>query len=328
MAAWLCDLTLEQWGLLISLVLTAGALYYAYRASRTSDRSLEVSEEALRVSEEQLDHARAEAEMRADIAVDIAGGEALELAEEPGEWAPPVSGLGISHGSPPRYRGPGPHADLQVELHNRGKTTANNVRAWLHLRSTDLRPVDPGDLQPRGVPYFAPGNTKDEDHSMSVDDTPEGGSYQVALHDESMPPGMYRKWSIPMVFVSPGDTEVSYSAVSDEGASARGKSRLRVPSLEEREDRLRPKPSGLTPSELEELKEATWEIITESWEADLFATSREVRDRLEERGADVPDYAMMEVIALLEDRVNAIPENRRTAAALREHGGMALLEPG
>lgn len=324
---WASRLGFEQWGLFLSLLLTAGALYYAYRGSRTGDRSLQVAEKALRISEAQLGYARTEAEMRADLAVVFSDDEdPLELTEEPKEWVQPASSLGSISVRPPSYQGPGPHGDLYVELHNKGKTTANNVHAWLYFRGTVLRPVDPNDLQARGAIFNVRGDDK-ESYSMSVDGARSDENYLVTIHEDSKLPSTYRTFQIPVVFVSPNDTEVSYSIVSNEGASAQGRLRLRVPSLNEYADRLSPKPSGLTASELEKLKEPALEIITEVLEAEGVLASYDLYDRLTEGGVEVPDYAMLEVIGLLEDQINAIPEERRSEADLREHGGMVIVEP-
>jgi hypothetical protein len=54
------DLTLEQWALLLPLLLGAGALYYSRKAARASRSSAQMAEKALKVSEEQLDLARAQ----------------------------------------------------------------------------------------------------------------------------------------------------------------------------------------------------------------------------------------------------------------------------
>jgi hypothetical protein len=64
--------SIEAWGVLIggaSLLLSAGALFYAWRASRSGDRSAAASERAVSVSEEQLRLAREQAEMRPNLAV-------------------------------------------------------------------------------------------------------------------------------------------------------------------------------------------------------------------------------------------------------------------
>ena len=67
----------QEWGLIVSILLAAGALYYAWRSSRSgersvelAERSMEVSERALATSEEQLRIARDETEKSLSIEQD------------------------------------------------------------------------------------------------------------------------------------------------------------------------------------------------------------------------------------------------------------------
>ena len=150
----------------------------------------------------------------------------------------------------------------------------------------------------------------------------------MTLHEDGKPPGTYSNFDVPVVLLSEGKTTVSYSVVCDEGATAEGGFEVRVPPLEEHAERTKPGPSGLSAAELGALKERAWGIICEEWDEDeLFLYGEVVYDRLVGEGFEVPDYAMIEVFALLqENRIRAGGRARRGEAEFREDEGMLISE--
>jgi hypothetical protein len=336
----------EQWGLLILLLLAAGALYFAWRASRSGGRSTAAAERAVSLSEEQralaeeqrtlaeeqLRLAREQAEMRPDLSVYPESDEqVLLLREEPPKErrSPSQSGTRslLTKESPPRYQGPGPHGDVVFRLHNDGKTTATNVRGWFYFDAERLKPIDPDDiifrtsLSVRG-PSLVSG--------LSFEEVAEDGLYEVTMHESSISPGTYNTYRIPVVFLSSGLTRIEYSVVCNEGASAEGVLVVRVPSLEERSRRLKVGASRLSDEELREVKERVWRICCEEWEHSKGSLldrldSAVVYERLVAEGVELPDYALIEVLALLQDRIVTGPYFRRSEEDIRKHGGMMIM---
>lgn len=131
----------EQWGLIVgvlSMLLAAGAVYFARRSSRSGERAVNLSEEQLRLAREQ-------AEMRPELVV--------SMHDTPFTWG----------------RGQVANADavLHFEIINTGKTTAHYVYCDLQfeeMRLVDLLHGHPshyqigiGDLSPtQEVPYRLP----------------------------------------------------------------------------------------------------------------------------------------------------------------------------
>ncbi|MGH3146767.1 MAG: hypothetical protein ACRDTR_13310, partial [Rubrobacter sp.] len=233
--------------------------------------------------------------------------------------------------SPPRYQGAGPHGEIRFRLHNDGSTAASNVHVWIQFASERLKPIDPDDLV-FDAPIMAAGHL--EDHGMEVDDAPEDGVYTVRLSEKEKSPGAYRTFRIPVVFVSPGPSRISYAAVCNEGASTEGHLDVIAPSVQEHGRRMNVGHSGLSAEALGDLKERVWGIICKEWEDREdeedglgILESVTVYERLRREGVEVPDYAMIEVLDLLrEDRIEAIGKGRRSEEEIRSHGGMLITE--
>jgi hypothetical protein len=106
--------SLEEWGLLLSLLLSAGALYYAKRAAR--------------VSEEELVLAREQAELRPKLEVTNVQLLGLREAGVPEDYAQPPS-------APP------PDKVLRFKFSNRGTVAATGVRGRFFFPAAHLQPV-------------------------------------------------------------------------------------------------------------------------------------------------------------------------------------------
>lgn len=139
----------ELWGLMVgvlSVLLAAGAVYFAWRSTRSGERSVElaegsakVSERALATSEEQLRLAREQAEMRPNLYINKMGLIPLHEAT-----TIPFSKQDIVQRRQ-QYWGPDtpilPNKMLRIEFVNVGKTAAGEVRGSILLDPEFLKPT-------------------------------------------------------------------------------------------------------------------------------------------------------------------------------------------
>jgi hypothetical protein len=181
----------ETAGLILGLVLSGVAavasvvdIVISIRHNRQAARE---REEDRQLAEEQLALARQQAQMRPDLVVAAEHEDAtLVLTDEPPHHRRPSSAA-MLYAQPPQYRGPGPHGEIRLKLHNAGLTTANHVRGWFYFDAAHLRPVDPEDLEPRSLnSVTAP---RPRTFSTTYADKPSSGRYIVSIYEENKSPG-------------------------------------------------------------------------------------------------------------------------------------------
>ena len=268
--------------------------------------------------------------MRPNLEIHLEGREEpLVLKEEPLKRRVRKSELEDSffEESPPQYKGPGPHGSIFFELHNAGRTTANNVRGWLYFESARLKPINPNDLEFRTYHTFIdPPAAKHKNFGVYFDDTPADGLYRVTFREDNKLPGTYRSFEVPVVFVSLGLTHVTYSFVCDEGAKEEGFIELKVPSVEEHARRIGMGVSGMSDEQKTKLKESVWEAIREEWNGEWIESTK-IYERIVGEGAEVPDYAMIEVLNLLQDdRIRVVTHERRSEEEIKRDGGETIIQ--
>jgi hypothetical protein len=167
-AAWevMQDLSFEQWSILASLIVSAGALYYAWKASRSSEAELELArQEALRHPKLELSDATLiDAQEVDDV---IRTREAKEKWREPlkramaedmespdtrggfrvfGEAAEKIEKAAKSLGGYTveqiLYDGPYPDLVLTFELRNMGRRVAKDVWGEVAVEGSFLEPIE------------------------------------------------------------------------------------------------------------------------------------------------------------------------------------------
>lgn len=232
--AWLRGLSFEQWGLLLSLLVAGagllvgiGALLYARRASRTSDRTLEVSEEELKIArEEALRYPKLQASdgilKDADEYEDIVRTREampkwrevegkLRFREEPNleggfdvgkiyeNLEQVMEEVGDYKMWQLQHKGPLPDLVLLFELRNVGRRTAREVSGTLSF--------EPGTLKPLTFPGMS-------GHSVSEDGT------RIELQVGTVPPAYtdhVRRFRVALLKESDGRTSAKATFVTPEG---------------------------------------------------------------------------------------------------------------
>lgn len=252
--------SLGQWVLLLSILLNIAAAWYAYRSSRSGERSVligqksaETSEKSLAVSEEQLKIARDQAARRPKLeVVNIAllpteNVEAIrekirvveeereakerEAKGEDPEYCPERLVESRSGVRPDDYEGRLPNAVVDVMLVNRGGATANSITGWLYFEIDRLRPIPYfSDLGPGTM--FVPGRL----YRVTV-----GGDQDSPLFPSpSVGADIYRDkldFLISVLVTSenlPATTNIGYEFVTPSGDSVRGDYSLELPNWLER----------------------------------------------------------------------------------------------
>lgn len=176
-------LSLEQWGLLASLLIGAGALYYANRATRVSVKQLELArEEALRHPNlEVCGVTVANAEGFEELAETRAAQKAWQEARESEEQEDFVGALLDDENSSftleqALYEGPYPGLVLTFELRNRGNRAASEVSGKVA--------VDPNLLEPLKFPGFNGSNLNEQEGTirLSVGAVPPARSGEVVIY--------------------------------------------------------------------------------------------------------------------------------------------------
>lgn len=219
MPTWVRDFGMEQWGLLLSLLIGAVTLLYARHASKVAVR-------ALRASEEQLEIARTQDEMRPDLRVEVClvdqeESDAMDGAVDP-RWITALRNLrevrllsAVSAVVRQRrlHDADTEHKVVVVEIANHGTAATRLVKGWVYLEASRLEP-----LKPTGGPTV----------------TLRDGVYSVALLDkeETLPPGLSFSSRV-IVAVLPGQlgtTEIGYafSSASSEGQGPKGRRKVPV----------------------------------------------------------------------------------------------------
>jgi hypothetical protein len=167
-AAWeaLQDLTFEQWGIFLSLLVSAGALYYAWKASRSSDAELELArQEALRhpklelsnvslVDSEEFDDVIRTREAKEKWREHLNRAMAEDMKEPPDisggfkvfrERAERIEQAAKSEGyrvAQILYEGPYPDLVLSFELRNMGRRVAKDVSGEVSVDRSFLEPIN------------------------------------------------------------------------------------------------------------------------------------------------------------------------------------------
>jgi hypothetical protein len=168
-AAWeaMQGLTFEQWGILASLLVSAGALYYAWKASRSSEAELKLArQEALRHPKLELSAPTLEDAQEVDDVIrtreakekwreplnraraedmkeppDLSGGFKVfrERAERIEEAAKSEGGYRVAQ---ILYDGPYPDLVLSFELRNMGRRVAKDVSGEVSVDGSFLEPIN------------------------------------------------------------------------------------------------------------------------------------------------------------------------------------------
>jgi len=316
-------------GLVLSGVAAVASVVSVVIAIRHNRQRTTEREEDHQLAEEQLALARQRFEMRPDLVV-VSGreDEPLVLTEEPPPYRAPEetwrsTSLGFT--SPPRYQGPGPHGEIHVELYNAGRTAANHVHGWFYFEASRLRPVDPDDLVAHNYALNKPNTERRRSFETVFPREPNDGLYTVSIRADRQPPGTTRPFEMPVVFNTLGPTRIGYSVVCDEGDKAEGHLDIQVPSGEEYRRRIGMGSSGLPVEELDEFKEKVWRVICEQWQEDEILASAAVYRRLVDEVAEIPDYAMIQALTLLQgDRIRLRSQDRRSEPTIRRHGGLEI----
>jgi hypothetical protein len=185
----------------VSLLVGIGALYFAWRAARSGERSVELSERSLKASKEQLLIARREAEMRPDLKVSCA---IMRSArdEEAGT--------------------------LRVEVHNSGKVAAHNVRGWIYIPGVFFGPPKPPPLSSWTIPV--PQNRSWGVIFDEGAEPVEDGWYQAQVYErEELLSGSHRTFDIQVTLRRGGKTPVFCHVVCNEGAAFEDRLEVEVP---------------------------------------------------------------------------------------------------
>lgn len=182
----------------LSIVLGAGGVLFAFLAGRTSRKSVRVSEEQLRLAREQ-------AEMRPILEVECY----VEPPEERGHAAP-----------------------LVVEVANGGKAAASDVHGWIRMEAEKLGPYEPPpDPPPRTgtsffenpVTYVSPPTSKRSWGSIFAEDQePEDGFYEAQVYERGrLLPNVVRAFRIDADVRAEGKAKIAYRVVCAEGAESK-----------------------------------------------------------------------------------------------------------
>jgi hypothetical protein len=191
--------SVEVWALILSgasLLVGSGAFYFAWRASRSGDRTAELSEE-------QLQLAKGQAEMRPHLDV---------LCEVRRRRRDPASGT------------------LRVEVVNSGRTAAHNVHGWIHFHESFFGPPRPppaSELRPLESVTWRRSWGAIFDDAAEPD---ENGWYVAQIYEnEQIVVRSRRTFSILVTLRRAGKTPVRCRVVSDEGATFEDTLAVEVP---------------------------------------------------------------------------------------------------
>ncbi len=210
-------LRFEQWALLISLLVGAGALYYARRGARSGERSVEeaarareVAERSIAVAGEQLELARKQDEMQPALEVDL---RLLELRNIEAM----TNVVRRQLGAVPRgdYSGPSPNKFIQAVVVNVGSKAAYEVTGWL---SFDMAYWEP-------LPYFAEDIAIKDIHIIGdVSDGRLRRQVQVGGRDNVLRPSRNDSLSffVALLVQSSGHTKIFYEFTALGGVRREG----------------------------------------------------------------------------------------------------------
>jgi len=208
----------EQWVLaVVSVLISAGALYFAWRGSQGAERSVEeavrtreVAERSVAIAGEQLELARTQDEMRPLLDVNIRLLEPRNI-----NALTPVTRRQL--GAVPRndYSGPPPNKFIQAVVVNVGSTAAYEVTGWLSFDTAYWEPL----------PYFTEDLVIKEIHNIGdVSDGRLRRQVQVGGRDNILRPSRNDSLSffVALSAHSPGRTKIFYDFTASGGVRREG----------------------------------------------------------------------------------------------------------